>query len=168
MSFIQTDGSATVDHAYDVMLELQLLSKNVNIPVYATPGSAGLDIEANEEVVIHPLGRAKVGTGLAVAIPIGYEIQLRPRSGLALNYGVTLLNAPGTIDSDYRGEICVIMVNLGQHDFKIVPGMKIAQMVVGKVVTCSIKVVNKLGDTVRGSGGFGSTGLFGVKNNNDE
>ena len=128
------------------------------LPAYATQGSAGVDLRASEPCVIPPGGRALVPTGLRIALPEGYEAQVRPRSGLALKHGVTLLNSPGTIDSDYRGEIGVILINLGQEPFSIQPGDRIAQMVFAPVTRGVWDEVDVLDETERGSGGFGSTG----------
>jgi len=130
------------------------------LPAYATPGSAGMDLAADvaEDLVIPPGGRATVPTGLAFAVPAGHEVQVRPRSGLASKAGVTVLNAPGTIDADYRGEVRVILVNLGDAPFTIRRGDRIAQAVVAPVVQVAIAEVAALDETDRGSGGFGSTG----------
>jgi len=129
------------------------------LPAYATSGAAGLDVVAAEDVVLVPGGRHAVATGFAVAIPHGYEIQARPRSGLALKHGVTLPNTPGTIDSDYRGELKIIMINLGSADFAIRRGDRIAQLVVAPVQSALFVEVEALDETVRGDGGFGSTGI---------
>ncbi len=131
------------------------------MPAYATVGSAGLDLRANltEEVVIKPLGRAIVPTGIYMALPVGYEAQIRPRSGLAAKSGVTVLNSPGTIDSDYRGEVCAILVNLSDTPFTIHNGDRICQMVIAKYEAADISEVSTLDETERGSGGFGHTGV---------
>ena len=136
------------------------IQDGVTLPKYKNSGSAGADICAfiKEPIVLKKGERFAVPTGLSFEIPVGYEVQIRPRSGLALNYGVTLLNAPGTIDSDYRGEIKVILINLGENDFEINNGDRIAQMVVAPVVQCKFEITNELSSTERGSGGFGSTG----------
>ncbi|MDR1741806.1 MAG: dUTP diphosphatase [Synergistaceae bacterium] len=130
------------------------------LPLYATEGSAGMDVRAAEERVIEPGGRALVPTGLRVALPRGWEAQIRPRSGLALRHGIVLPNSPGTIDSDYRGEIGIIMMNLGDAPFTVHRGDRIAQMVVVPVARVEWVEVrpDELGDTQRGEGGFGSTG----------
>ena len=128
------------------------------VPAYATAGAAGLDIAAAEEVTLAPGARAAVATGFAIAIPDGFEVQVRPRSGLALKHGITCLNTPGTIDCDYRGEIRVILVNLGDTPFAVVRGERIAQLVPAPVRRATLEIVDALDDTVRGSGGFGSTG----------
>lgn len=128
------------------------------LPAYATAGAAGMDVVAAEDAVLAPGARAAVATGFALAIPAGYEVQVRPRSGLALRHGVTCLNTPGTIDSDYRGEIKVILANLGQEPFRIARGDRIAQLVPAPVQRATLDIVEALDDTARGSGGFGSTG----------
>ena len=128
------------------------------LPAYATTGAAGMDVVAAEPLTLAPGARAAVATGFAIAIPEGYEVQVRPRSGLALKHGVTCLNTPGTIDSDYRGEVKVILANLGDAPFDIARGDRIAQLVPAAVVRASLGEVETLDDTVRGPGGFGSTG----------
>lgn len=134
----------------------------VALPEYATEGAAGADLRANFEdrraLVLEPSARVLVSTGLRVAIAAGFEMQIRPRSGLALKHGVTLANAPGTIDADYRGPLGVIMVNLGSEPFVVEHGARIAQVVVSPVVQAAFEVVERLDDTARGVGGFGSTG----------
>ena len=128
------------------------------LPAYATGGAAGMDVLSAEDVVLAPGARRAVATGFAVAIPEGYEIQVRPRSGLALKHGISLPNTPGTIDSDYRGELKVILINLGAEDFAIARGDRIAQLVLAPVTLAAWLEVDDLDDTVRGAGGFGSTG----------
>jgi len=130
------------------------------LPQYATISSAGMDVRAAnpEPIVLKPLGRAIVPTGLYLEIPVGYEVQVRPRSGLSAKKGITVLNAPGTIDADYRGEVCVILVNLSSEDFVVEKGERIAQLVLAKHEQIEWEEVAELGDTVRGEGGFGSTG----------
>ena len=130
------------------------------LPEYATEQSAGLDLKANieEPLTLEPLQRALVPTGLYIALPKGFEAQVRPRSGLAAKHGITVLNTPGTIDADYRGEIKVILVNLSQEPFQSVPGERIAQMVVARHETVQWEPVESLESTDRGAGGFGSTG----------
>lgn len=135
-------------------------AKDIPIPSYATPGSAGLDIRSAEDVDIEPGDRAPVGTGIYLEIPPGFEGQARPRSGLALKYGVTLLNSPGTIDSDYRGEVRMIMINLGREKFIVRRGDRIAQIVFAPCVRAEIDEACVLNDTTRSSGGFGSTGIL--------
>ena len=129
-------------------------------PAYATEQSAGMDLKANlkEPVVLQPLQRMLVPTGLYIALPEGYEAQVRPRSGLAIKHGITVLNTPGTVDADYRGEVCVILVNLSQEPFEIVPGERIAQMVIARHEQVEWEEVEILNETLRGAGGFGSTG----------
>jgi dUTP pyrophosphatase len=133
------------------------------LPAYATPDSAGMDLMAavNESISLAPGERMMIPTGIAIALPSGFEAQIRPRSGLALKNGLTLLNAPGTIDSDYRGEIGVILVNHSQETFMVEHGMRIAQMVVAPVLQISWNAVSSLSDSERGGGGFGSTGTDG-------
>ena len=130
------------------------------LPAYATALSAGLDLKANLEqpLVLGSLERAIVPTGLYIALPEGYEAQVRPRSGLAAKHGITVLNSPGTIDADYRGEVCVILVNLSREPFEIVPGERIAQLVVASFEQVQWEAVEVLDDTARGAGGVGSTG----------
>ena len=130
------------------------------LPEYQTPLSAGLDIRANlaESITLSPLERAMVPTGLFVELPEGYEMQIRPRSGLAAKHGITVLNSPGTIDADYRGEIKVILVNLSNTPFTIEPGERIAQMIVARYDQVEWQAVESLSETERGAGGFGSTG----------
>lgn len=128
------------------------------LPAYATTGAAGMDVVSAEDVVIAPGERHAVATGLAVAIPEGYEIQVRPRSGLALKHGITVPNTPGTIDSDYRGELKVILINLGAEPFAIARGDRVAQLVLAPVVQAAWDEVAELDATERGAGGFGSTG----------
>lgn len=128
------------------------------LPAYATAGAAGMDVVAAEDIDLAPGARHAVATGFAIAIPEGYEVQVRPRSGLALKHGITCLNTPGTIDSDYRGEVKVILANLGQEPFRVVRGERIAQLVPAVVTRADIVEVDVLDDTARGTGGFGSTG----------
>ena len=133
------------------------------LPEYGTPDSAGVDLLAavSEDVSLAPGERTLIPTGIALSLPRGYEAQIRPRSGLALKNGLTLLNTPGTIDADYRGEIGIILANLGQESFVVERGMRIAQMVVAPVSQVSWKAVESLDDSDRGAGGFGSTGIAG-------
>jgi dUTP pyrophosphatase len=135
-------------------------ARDLPLPSYATVGSAGLDLLAaiDGDLEIPPGTRAAVPTGIAIALPEGYEAQIRPRSGLALNHGITMLNSPGTIDSDYRGEIKVIVINLGEAPFRVTRGMKIAQMVVARHEQIELLETEELQATSRASGGFGSTG----------
>ena len=137
-------------------------AEGLALPSYETPGSAGMDLRAalpeGEVMTLEPGARALVPTGLKIALEPGYEAQVRPRSGLALKHGVTTLNSPGTIDSDYRGELGVILINHGQTAFEVRRGERIAQMVIARHEQCQISVVATLDDTARGEGGFGSTG----------
>jgi len=136
--------------------------QDLPLPAYQTPAAAGLDLLAaiprQTKLVLEPGGRDLVPTGVSIELPAGFEAQVRPRSGLALRHGVTVLNAPGTIDADYRGEICVILVNLGSEPFEILRGDRIAQMVVAPVSRAVLSEVPVLSTSVRGAGGFGSTG----------
>lgn len=128
------------------------------LPAYATAGAAGMDLRAAEALTLAPGQRALVATGIAIALPAQFEAQVRPRSGLAVKHGVTVLNAPGTIDWDYRGEIKVPLINLGTDDFVIARGDRIAQMVIAPVAVARLEAVTTLPDTARGDGGFGSSG----------
>ena len=129
------------------------------LPAYATAGAAGMDVVAAEDLTLAPGKREAVATGFAMAIPPGYEVQVRPRSGLALKHGITCLNTPGTIDSDYRGEVKVILANLGEDNFEVKRGDRIAQLVPAPVQRASFAEVTTLDETARGVGGFGSTGV---------
>ncbi len=128
------------------------------LPSYATIDSAGMDLFSTIDYTLKPSERKAIPTGIAIAIPPGYEAQIRPRSGLALKYGISIPNSPGTIDADYRGEVCVILINLSQEDFVIKRGTRIAQMIITSHFKASWEIVEELGKTERGSGGFGSTG----------
>ncbi|RMB54068.1 dUTP pyrophosphatase [Sphingomonas sp. PP-CE-3A-406] len=141
-------------------IELKRLphGEGLPLPAYATDGAAGMDVVAAEALTLAPGERAAVATGFAIAIPPGHEVQVRPRSGLALKHGVTCLNTPGTIDSDYRGEVKVILANLGREPFAIARGDRIAQLVPAIVLRATLIEVATLDDTTRGAGGFGSTG----------
>jgi len=132
------------------------------LPAYATEQSAGMDLRANidDSIVLHPLERRLIPTGLFIALPEGYEAQVRPRSGLALKRGITVLNAPGTIDADYRGEVGVVLINLSNEDFIVNDGERIAQMVISRHETADFIEVDVLDDTERGAGGYGHTGVF--------
>lgn len=136
-------------------------AEGLDLPSYETAGAAGMDIRAavSEPIVLQPGARMLVPTGFIFEIPQGFEIQVRPRSGLAFKYGVTCLNTPGTIDSDYRGEVKVLLINLGQEDFTIDRGMRIAQLVFAPVVQAQVQEADTFNGTVRGAGGFGSTGV---------
>lgn len=144
-----------------IRIALQRLPHGAGLPLpaYATHGAAGMDVVAAEDVVIAPGARHAVATGFAMAIPEGYEVQVRPRSGLALKHGVTCLNTPGTIDCDYRGEVKVILANLGDAPFAIARGDRIAQLVPAPVQRAALDEVTSLDATARGAGGFGSTGM---------
>lgn len=144
-------------------MKVQIINKSKHpLPAYATEQSAGMDIRANLEqpIVLKPLQRCLVPTGLSIALPSGYEAQLRPRSGLALKKGITLLNTPGTIDADYRGEIGIILVNLSSEDFVVEDGERIAQMVIARYEQAEWDEVEVLDETERGAGGFGHTGTI--------
>lgn len=144
-------------------MKVQIINKSKHsLPTYATEQSAGMDIRANLEqpIVLKPLQRCLVPTGLSIALPSGYEAQLRPRSGLALKKGITLLNTPGTIDADYRGEIGIILVNLSSEDFVVEDGERIAQMVIARYEQAEWNEVEVLDETARGAGGFGHTGTI--------
>jgi dUTP pyrophosphatase len=136
-------------------------AEDLEVPAYKTAGSAGLDLCANvqEEVVLKPGEIRLVSTGLSVEIPEGYELQVRPRSGLALKHGITMVNTPGTIDSDYRGVISLILINLGREPYTIRRGSRLAQMVLNEIIRADIEVVEDLSETTRSAGGFGHTGV---------
>lgn len=143
-------------------MKVEIINKSGHaLPVYATGLSAGMDLRANlsEPIVLKPLARCLVPTGLYIALPAGYEAQVRPRSGLALKKGITVLNSPGTVDADYRGELRVILINLSTEEFVIEDGERIAQMVVARHEQVSWEEVEVLGETERGEGGFGHTGV---------
>ena len=144
------------------MIEIELKrlphGEGLSAPAYATEGAAGLDVVAAEELTLAPGQRNAVATGFAIAIPPGYEVQVRPRSGLALKHGITCLNTPGTIDEDYRGEVKVILANLGSEPFDVRRGERIAQLVPAPVLKTRFREVEQLSETNRGAGGFGSTG----------
>jgi len=144
------------------MVEIKVVNKGHQpLPEYATPLSAGLDLRANlkESITLKPLERKLIPTGLYISLPEGYEAQVRPRSGLALKKGITVLNAPGTVDADYRGEVGVVLINLSQEDFVVQDGERIAQMVIARHEQGSFVVVDVLDETVRGEGGYGHTGV---------
>ena len=143
------------------MVKVKIINKgHQQLPAYATPQSAGMDLRANIDaaITLKPMERKLIPTGLFMALPEGYEAQVRPRSGLALKYGITVLNSPGTIDADYRGEVGVILINLSQEDFIINDGERIAQMVIARHETADFEQVEVLDDTERGEGGYGHTG----------
>jgi len=143
-----------------ITIHLQRLpnGKDLPLPRYGSEGAAGLDVVAAEDLTLDPGQRHAVATGFAIAIPEGYEVQVRPRSGLALKHGITCLNTPGTIDHDYRGEVKVILANLGSEPFEVRRGERIAQLVPAPVLKAEFTEVAELGETARGAGGFGSTG----------
>lgn len=144
------------------MIKIQLINKGHQpLPTYATPQSAGMDLRANidKAIVLHPMERCLVPTGLYMALPVGFEAQVRPRSGLALKHGITVLNTPGTIDADYRGEIMVLLVNFSKEDFVINDGERIAQMVIARHEQGEFVEVEELDETERGTGGYGHTGV---------
>ncbi|MDY5125782.1 MAG: dUTP diphosphatase [Prevotella sp.] len=144
------------------MIEIKVINKGHHpLPQYATVQSAGMDLRANidEQIVIQPMQRLLIGTGLHIALPKGYEAQIRPRSGLALKHGITVLNSPGTIDADYRGEIGVLLINLSDKDFVINDGERIAQMVIARHEQAQFALVEALDETERGEGGYGHTGV---------
>ena len=140
---------------------IKKLHSDVNLPAYETSGSSGMDVQAyiSEEIILKPGERKLIPTGLSIAIPENLEIQIRPRSGLAYKKGISVVNTPGTIDSDYRGEIKVLLINLGKEDFIIKKFERIAQMVVCPITKVVLSETNDLPDTIRGEGGFGSTGV---------
>lgn len=143
-------------------MEIKVINKSSNpLPSYSTEYSSGLDLRANldNDLVIKPLQRVLVPTGLFIELTEGYEAQIRPRSGLAIKYGITVLNTPGTIDTDYRGEIKIILINLSNEDFTIHNGDKVAQMVIAKFEKADLKIVDSLSETVRSDGGFGHSGI---------
>ena len=144
------------------MVKVKIINKGHQpLPAYATPQSAGMDLRANIDapVTLRPLERRLIPTGLYMALPEGYEAQVRPRSGLALKHGLTVLNSPGTIDSDYRGEVMVLLVNLSDDNFTVNDGERIAQMVIARHETAEFETVSQLDDTERGAGGYGHTGV---------
>lgn len=145
----------------NVTIDIQLLDHARGAPEYATEHSAGLDLMAATvgDIILNPSDRMLIPTGMIIALPEGYEAQIRPRSGLAFKHGVTVLNAPGTIDADYRGEVKVLLINLGKEPFMITPGMRIAQMVIAPYTKVTLQPVTAVSETVRGVGGFGSTGV---------
>jgi dUTP pyrophosphatase len=143
------------------MLQVKVINKSKHpLPAYATPASAGLDLRANiaETITLAPLERRLIPTGLFIELPVGYEAQVRPRSGLALKHGITVLNTPGTVDADYRGEVCVCLINLSNEPFAIEDGERVAQMVVARHEQVDWAPVEVLSDTERGAGGYGHTG----------
>lgn len=143
-------------------LKVKVINKSKHeLPAYSTPQSAGMDLRANidESLTLHPMERKLIYTGIYMALPIGYEAQIRPRSGLALKHGITVLNTPGTVDADYRGEVMVLLVNLSQEDFIVNDGERIAQMVIAKHEQADFVEVTELDETDRGDGSYGHTGV---------
>ncbi len=142
------------------VLKIKRLPHNKSVPNYQTEGSAGMDLSAaiSEPIILRPLDRVLVPTGLKIELEHGFEAQIRPRSGLSIKHGITLINCVGTIDEDYRGEVCVPVVNLSNEVYTIQPDERIAQMIISRVEQAEIEVVTELTETVRGTGGFGSTG----------
>jgi dUTP pyrophosphatase len=154
--------SINVRNVSEKMITVKVVNRgHQQLPAYATPQSAGMDLRANleEPVTLHPLERRLIPTGLHIALPEGYEAQVRPRSGLALKHGITVLNTPGTIDADYRGEVGVVLINLSQQDFVVNDGERIAQMVIARHEQGELVVVEELDETERGAGGYGHTGV---------
>lgn len=145
----------------NIVLKVEKLEHCAGLPEYKTEGAAGMDLMAanTEDVVLKPLDRALIPTGIKIELPRGYEAQIRPRSGLAIKSGITLSNCVGTIDEDYRGELCVGLINLSREEFTIKRGDRIAQMLIAPVVRANIQVLEELSATARGTGGFGSTGV---------
>lgn len=142
-------------------MKIKILNQSKNpLPIYQTSGSAGMDVHANisNKIELKPFERKLIPTGLFVEIPQGFEIQVRPRSGLALKHGVTVLNSPGTIDSDFRGELMILLINLGDEIYHIESGERIAQLVIASVITIEWEAINTLSETDRGTGGYGSSG----------
>lgn len=161
---MKTDQAPSAPHV-SVAIRRLPHGEGLDLPAYASAGAAGMDLQAAvaDSLVLEPGGRALVPTGFALALPPGYEAQVRPRSGLALKQGVTVLNSPGTVDEDYRGEVGVILANLGASPFTVERGMRIAQMVVAPVTRVAFALVDELPATGRGAGGFGSTGTGGTR-----
>lgn len=144
----------------NMKMKVKRLTADAVMPKYAHPGDSGMDLCSIEDMVLHPGGWAMVRTGLAIELPPGTEAQVRPRSGLAARHAITLLNTPGTVDEGYRGEVCIIVANLGSEAFAISKGMRIAQMVICPVIRVEVEESDSLSDTVRNAGGFGSTGVM--------
>ncbi|WP_434502646.1 dUTP diphosphatase [Prevotella sp.] len=144
------------------MLKIKVVNTgHQQLPAYATPQSAGMDLRANidESIVLKPFERRLISTGLHIALPAGFEAQIRPRSGLALKHGITVLNSPGTVDADYRGEVMVLLINLSQEEFVINDGERVAQMVIARHEQGLMELVDELDETERGTGGYGHTGV---------
>ena len=163
-------NSMRVSPSSPIEIAIQRLPNGGGLPLpdYASAGAAGMDVVAAETLTIRPGSRHAVATGFAMAIPVGFEVQVRPRSGLALKHGITCLNTPGTIDSDYRGEIKVILANLGDEPFVVNRGDRIAQLVPAAVQRATFAEVATLDETARGAGGFGSTGVAGASGGDEE
>ncbi len=144
------------------VLKIERLPHNVNVPEYKTEGAAGMDLCAaiSEPIVLKPLERRLIPTGMKIELEHGYEAQIRPRSGLSIKHGISLINCVGTIDEDYRGEVCIPLVNLSSQTYVVQPGERVAQMVIARYEQAKIEVVTELTETVRGAGGFGSTGAM--------
>jgi dUTP pyrophosphatase len=145
-----------------IMIQIKVVNKgHQQLPAYATSLSAGMDLRANieEPIVLHPMERRLIPTGLHIALPAGFEAQIRPRSGLALKHGITVLNTPGTVDADYRGEIMTLLINFSNEDFVINDGERIAQMIIARHEQAELVVVDELDETERGEGGYGHTGV---------
>lgn len=161
MTITANDPTITQQPRVTIAIQQDPSAADLPLPHYATTGSAGMDLHANltEDMIMAPGARAAIPTGLSMALPVTHEAQIRPRSGLAIKQGLTVVNAPGTIDSDYRGDIAVLMINLGDAPITIHRGMRIAQMVIAPVTKCSWQLVDSLDDSERGAGGFGSTGV---------
>ena len=140
-------------------INIKLLTKTAKVPIRMSGASAGYDIYSDntDDIILHPMQRVLISSGFVISLPIGFEAQIRPRSGLALKHGITVLNSPGTIDSDYRGEVKVIIINLSNTDFTISHGTRIAQMIISKHEVVDFNLVEEIDETVRGSGGFGHT-----------
>jgi dUTP pyrophosphatase len=153
---------ASSERTVEVLIARLPHAEGLSIPSPATPGSAGYDVASAEDGDLAPLERRLFRTGFSIAVPEGYECQVRPRSGLALRHGITLPNSPATIDSDYRGELMVALVNLGTEVFRVTKGMRIAQMIFGRVERVAFRPVDTLPATARGTGGFGSSGIGGA------
>ena len=146
-----------------MQVKVKKLTNDAKIPKIEHEGDAGFDLYSNEETTLLPMERKLVGTGISIAFPKGFEAQVRPKSGLAIKHGLTLVNTPGTIDASYRGEVKVILINLGKEEYQVEKGKKIAQVVFNKIEEPELIEVNELGETKRGDGGFGSTGLEWLK-----
>lgn len=144
-----------------VTLTISRIDPGVRLPDYESEGAAGMDLRAYipADLIIPPMGRARIPTGLRIEVPEGFEGQIRPRSGLAIKFGITVLNSPGTIDSDYRGDVDIILINLGAESFTIKNGDRIAQLIIAPVVHAALTLESELSETRRGDGGFGSTGV---------